>query len=482
LAIGLLEIIFFQDIDRLKSHQRLVGTLLLAGLSVFLVGLVLFIVFRGNPLDYLQRYYTERSFTLGQRIMTEPRVLVLYLSQLFYPVPERLSVVYDFQISTNLFVPWTTLPAILINVALIVVGVWQAPKRPLIAFGILFWFANHLVESTVLPLEIAFDHRNYLPSLFLFMAPSAGVVTLIDRFKHRNKILATALSAGMTVLIIAIGMGTYARNMAWQTQKSLWQDAALKHPGLARPVQKLAEIHQQEGQFQKAVKLYTRALDLRDPRPKQSRTLTLNNIGNIYYAQGSYVQAIQTFDAVLQIDEDYDRARFNLAQTLVAINRLAEALQQVEILLGQEADHPKFLNLKGHILIKINRPEAALTYFRDALRSAPGSRRTLVNIGVGYNAVGAYQKADWFFKRANQLDPADVVVLMRLIENALLADNTTAMNHYLERLFKYKSALEVLKLINALGNETRILPIDHHLIMAAASEYLRHEAIRLKSI
>jgi protein O-mannosyl-transferase len=40
----------------------------------------------------------------------------------------------------------------------------------LAAFGILFFFAGHRLESTLIPLEPAFENRNYLPSLGLILA------------------------------------------------------------------------------------------------------------------------------------------------------------------------------------------------------------------------------------------------------------------------------------------------------------------------
>ncbi len=465
LALGLIEIIFYQDLDQLKANKRFVGAVVLTGVSVLLAGVVLFVIFKGDPIDYFQRRYADRPFSLGQRLVTEPRVLVLYLSQLFYPVPDRLSVVHDIEISTGLFVPWTTLPAIGLVAGLIGIGLQQASKRPLIAFGILFYFLNHVVESTIFPLELAFEHRNYLPSLFIFMAPAAGLIALIDKYRHSNKAMAIVLSVGITILIVTIGLGTYTRNMVWRTQKSLWQDIAHKNPNLARPLQKLAEIYHRAGEYEKAMALYAQALNLKDPRPQQSRNLSLNNMGNIYYAQGLYGQAIQSFETILTQDTTNERARFNLALALVADNRLEAALAQVEILVQHKQDHPKFLNLKGHILIKLNRPQEALQYFREALRSAPEHRNTLLNLGVAYKAIGDHAKADWFLTRADQLYPDDTMIILRLVENALIAGKHSDAERYWGRLFEKNSVLAIARLLNSLPNQARMLPIEHDRLM-----------------
>lgn len=151
LAIGLIEIVFYQNLNQLKENKRFILATVLTGLIVFIIGFVMFVILKGNPIDYFQRAYVDRPFTLNQRLLTEPRVLIIYLSQLFYPTPDRFSLVYDIEVSTGLFHPWTTLPAIGIVAGLIGIGILQASKRPLIAFGILFFFLNHIIEATVFP-------------------------------------------------------------------------------------------------------------------------------------------------------------------------------------------------------------------------------------------------------------------------------------------------------------------------------------------
>jgi len=472
LAIGLIEIIFYQDLNQLKKNKRFIWATVLSGLIVFIIGFIMFAIFKGNPFDYFQRAYADRPFTLSQRLLTEPRVLILYLSQLFYPTPDRFSLVYDIEVSTGVFHPWTTLPAIGIVAGLIGISILQASKRPLLAFGILFFFLNHIIEATVFPLEIAFDHRNYLPSLFLFMAPVAGLVELISNYHNRNKPIALALSAATIFLIVMLGIGTYTRNMVWQTQRSLWQDVALKNPGLARPLQNLAGIYNQAGQPERALELYSRALSLNDPKPRRSHILSLNNIGNIYFKLGLYENAIQAFSKVLEMDDEYERARFNLALVLVTSNRLEEALQQAVILLEHDNGHPKFLNLKGHILIKLNRPQEALRCFRDALRSSPNNRNALLNLGVGYKDIGDHKKADWLLRWAAQLYSNDTMILLRLIENALLAENQSNVNRYVGRLLERKSVAAIERIIQRLPNETRLLPIDDNLLMQAIKAYI----------
>ena len=58
--------------------------------------------------------YAQRDFNLVQRLLTEGRVVVWYMSLLLWPAPARLSMEHDPQISTSLFSPFTTFPALLL--------------------------------------------------------------------------------------------------------------------------------------------------------------------------------------------------------------------------------------------------------------------------------------------------------------------------------------------------------------------------------
>ena len=125
--------------------------------------------------------YTVRPFTLSERLLTEPRVILFYVSLLLCPSSSRFTLLHDFDLSRTLTDPWTTLPAILAVGLLVGAGVSLGKKKPLVSFSILFFFLNHLIEGSVFPLEIIYAHRNYLPSMFFFVPPAVWFVHGGDR-------------------------------------------------------------------------------------------------------------------------------------------------------------------------------------------------------------------------------------------------------------------------------------------------------------
>src|SRR6185312_11238941 len=82
-----------------------------------------------------------RPWTLGQRLLTEPRVLMDYLDLLWLPRPFTPGLFNDHILaSTSLWSPATTLPALLAMLGLIV-GAWLLRRRwPALTLAILFYF------------------------------------------------------------------------------------------------------------------------------------------------------------------------------------------------------------------------------------------------------------------------------------------------------------------------------------------------------
>jgi tetratricopeptide (TPR) repeat protein len=110
-----------------------------------------------------------RGWTVGQRLLTEPRVLADYLRLLIVPHAHSTGLFNDqFAISKGWLDPRSTLPAIALVLGLIGAGFALRRRHPAIALALLFYFAAQLMESGWIPLELYFEHRNYLPATLLF--------------------------------------------------------------------------------------------------------------------------------------------------------------------------------------------------------------------------------------------------------------------------------------------------------------------------
>ena len=159
-----------------------------------------------------------RAWTVGQRLLTEPRVLLDYLSLLWLPRPFSSGLFNDHYLaSTSLWHPATTLPALL-TIALLVAGAWWLRRRqPALALAVLFYFAGQLIESTSLSLELYFEHRNYLPAMLMFW-PLGLWLADGSKLLLLKRLLMIVLPLGLAVM-------TFARAQLWgneHTQALVW--------------------------------------------------------------------------------------------------------------------------------------------------------------------------------------------------------------------------------------------------------------------
>ena len=118
-ALLLIEIICFQDLNQRHTRRNLIWGSIGGGIFLIVFGNLLFTP--GSMLSIFNGY-DNRPFTLSERLLTEPRILIFYLGQIFYPLADRLSIEHDIEISTSLFQPWTTVPSILLILVLVGFG------------------------------------------------------------------------------------------------------------------------------------------------------------------------------------------------------------------------------------------------------------------------------------------------------------------------------------------------------------------------
>lgn len=210
----------------------------------------------------------SRPWTYGERLLTEPRVLMDYLKLLWLPRPFSSGLFNDqYAASTSLLHPATTLPSILAVLGLITTGWLLRRRHPALSLAILFYFAGQLIESSSIPLELYFEHRNYIPALLMFW-PLGLWLADIRALKIPKRLLLVALPLSLALM-------THVRAEVWgdvQTQALIW---ARINPDSARAQANAAQIEMAHGHPQDAIRRLRAALAT---QPDQSQ-LVFNLIG-----------------------------------------------------------------------------------------------------------------------------------------------------------------------------------------------------------
>lgn len=170
--------------------------------------------------------YGGRPFTLAQRLLTECRVLVDYLYWTLLPSPQALSFYHDdIVISKDWLTPPSTLACGLLLAGLATAAIASIRTAPLVALGLLWFFAAHLLESTVIPLELVYEHRNYFASIGLLLALFSILLPLTHHATLRRP--AYALLLALIAWPVAVSA---MRAQEWSHPLRLASSETLRHP------------------------------------------------------------------------------------------------------------------------------------------------------------------------------------------------------------------------------------------------------------
>ncbi len=189
-------------ISRLLRWSYLLLTV--AGAVVFLV-IVL-------PHHWHWDAYPGRSFSSLERLLTQARVLSMYLGQILLPLPDRLHFYYDdIQPSRGLWQPLSTLPSLALVIGLLASAWWCRKSRPILSFGLFVFFAGHFISSNIINLELAFEHRNHLPLIGIVLAAGDLITAAFQRMRTSKTLALLICSA----LLIMLGTATVIRADTW---------------------------------------------------------------------------------------------------------------------------------------------------------------------------------------------------------------------------------------------------------------------------
>lgn len=223
----LTEVIFFRFQANTTNAKRLL--IALFGITVLLPAILLIGYTLYNP-NWFMGTYRMRDFTLPERLMTEARVIWLYIRMMLIPDITLLGLHHDdITISKGLLQPATTLASIAGLAALGIFAMLSSKRHPVAAFGILFFLIGHSLESTFLPLELAHEHRNYLPVFGLLFTLT---YYLLNPASDKSSL---GTRRGIAVFFILFMAGiTFLRASTWGDHILLKEKEVAHHPNSIR--------------------------------------------------------------------------------------------------------------------------------------------------------------------------------------------------------------------------------------------------------
>jgi len=477
ISILILDLILVQGISKRSIKKCFFHTLiaLIAFLTVVLLIKGSYVL---EPNKILSGY-NIRGFTLFERLMTEPRVVLFYMSLLLYPLPSRLSFAHDISLSRSLVEPPTTLISILIILALIGLAVWKSKRWPLVSFCILFFFLNHAIESTVLPLELAFEHRNYIPSMLFFVPVALFIVENMKFFSTKPSIQRIIL-VGVILILIALGYSTYARNLTWKTDKTLWLDAVQKSPNLPRPHHNLGKYYDDVGLKRIALEHYRKALSLPEGPDRRSHFISSYNMGVIYKSFQDEENARRYLLKSVELEPRFSPAYVSIGIMSIEKGQNEDALNYFIKALTHDITSEQARNYAGLALLREERAQDAITQFKTTLATNPNDLYALTHIGVAYKSVGDLEKATAYLKKVLRIDSKYVTAFLHLIEVYSLSGQPEKATQTAEQLLKQfpDHVLPLLVDKRIINTEPLLAPPDLEIISPILEKALIKKGVR----
>jgi protein O-mannosyl-transferase len=467
IALVLIEVALFRVNLFSTVRRRLVIASSISG--AVLLGTILVLLFNQQLMNTVLTHYDVRYFSPSERLLTEFRVLVQYLVQICYPNPNLLSIEHDVTLSTSLFSPWTTIPAMAAVFLLLWGALFMIPKTPLASFGILFFFLHHSIESSILPLELIFEHRNYIPSMFFFVGFAGSVYRVLKLYQGRSIVVHRLFVFSAGLIMVFISIGTYSRNADWRTEKSLWEDSIAKAPNSARAYHNLAwGYYEMIGDKDKSIELYQKALKCDSHRKKSSGT-SYANIANIYYNEKDYPSAIDYYQKSIDHDPNNYKSYLRLAYSYIGVSDWDQAEIAINKIVDFGTRDSEIYRVKGFIHLNKNEPEVALKWFG---KCGAFEWESLAGIGQSLYLLGHYERSDFYLRAAQALVPNKLFLVLNRLDLFLAANQREKAVRMADRFVKSLPAGRVVTYFNDLKASNAFYPLNYKRIIPLVKDAL----------
>jgi len=373
LYVLVLEYTLFTTSEQPKLLLKFRQGLLAATVLIAVVGLIFI-------LPSTLEGYDLKPFSFSERILTQFLVLTIYLANIAVLLPNYYGVFHDdFADAQGL----SLIFSMLFILGLIVAALVKRKEWPLFSFAVLWFFAGHALESTFLPLDYYFEHRNYLPLLGPVFALVVFLSDMLSRLDSNRR------KAALSIASIAIAF----MSITTVRQTELWGDALYqayaaveRHPASAGAQSNLVEKLSVAGQFQTAFDYHMTVIDSEQLSiPPYIRWLEFSCIlssveppeDDVLIRQGS--EAPHDFGAVFSLN--------NLVFGFIEGRCSSAPVEKIQLLLNELAVNPNFAVSQPDIVFYQALLQASAGNFPEAADLAADSFLQRADVRVGFYQV-----------------------------------------------------------------------------------------------
>jgi tetratricopeptide (TPR) repeat protein len=422
---------FFQNLDSVWLKRSAIY--LVTGFAVLLAAV--YLVYHYSPLNLVTGISQDRQYTALERFLTQGRVIFLYTSLLIYPHPSRLNLNHDISVSYSLFSPFTTFISFAGLVALLVGTILVAKRHRLVAFCVIWIFANLAIESLAGSIEPMFEHRFYLPSM-LFFPPFVWFLLQYNRPRIVFSIIG--------VLIMVFSFWTYQRNALWNNPIAFWEYGLRKSPNHYRAHFNLGTSYLHAKLYDRAILAFQKALTLTPPYPTEIYTnmgatyletgqhdlarqnlnraviLNPNNyiahdlLATLSQKDGNHVAALKHYQMAIRINPNYAASHHNLGILYTDMGELDNAVSAFHKAIILRPKLTEAYSSLGLARARQGRYDLAIPMLRKTIEMDYSNQEALFNLAKVYDLIDWHEMAAKTYKTLLEIDQKDVEAMHNL--------------------------------------------------------------------
>jgi protein O-mannosyl-transferase len=410
----LVELVFFHATvrDFLKRSVVFGSVLLIAVLALSFVerphG---YMISHGGIVNTIARYYAESGLTPAQVVMGQCVVFFEYLKMVVLPLPSNVHFMSAQLVPSSITDPPITVVGVAGVIAVTATGIFLLRRRPLVAFGTLFFIISLLPEAIMVPQYLFFGYRVFVPMFGLLLVAADGILFLIDLPQSRRGKLAikVGLTSAVAAALLLLSYATVSKEALWMDPIAFWNDARDRLPLNDNRVEKQVKVQTLNilGHYLTAAGEPGQAIPLHREAMNVDRRLTsaYHSLGMAYSQAGQLDEAAATYRELLLLDDNSADAHAGLGAVLLKQNKLDEALDQFNKAAERKPGHPDFNNAVGTVWLMKHDYSSAMHYFGRTLESNPNHVEAHYNMGKILTDTGKIAEAIDHFNKALAVDP-----------------------------------------------------------------------------
>ncbi len=329
--------------------------------------------------------------------LSQPGVIAHYLRLSLWPAGQCVDYAWPVARSAGTIV----LPGLLVA-GLLGGTVWCMFRHKELSFLGGWFFLILAPTSSVLPVvDLAFEHRMYLPSAAVVVAVVLGVrhgLTVLGRDGtiHPARLGMVLVGAAVLALVVA----THTRNLVYRDAIAFWTDVVRKAPLNTRAHRALTPLLIEAGRAREA---WATAESIANRHPQSADAQVI--LGEVLLRLNRPSGALAPLRRAVELQPDHAEGRLSLGLALEQLGGIEDAVVHFEA-----ACRLSPLMVKPHLglaraLLALGKvPEAAAAY-QDALSIAPGDADAQSGFSLALGLTGQHDEAVARMRRVVQAHP-----------------------------------------------------------------------------